>query len=285
MGYNRAMMDDFRYALLPVVNKRVLRIGLAGNYGVTDADALWAAEQGVNYWVWGASFGKVAGAIKQLCQQDRERHVVAMLGYGAFGWQVRRSVEKALRKLNTDYLDIFKLGWLGRTSRLSKGIIETLLTLKREGKIKAIGTSIHDRKRAGTLVLDSEIDLFMIRYNAKHPGAETDIFPHLSQRNPAVVSYTALAWTQLTRPQKGIEMPPFPGAAPGDTLPPLTPDLCYRFVLSNPHVHLVLTGPRNREQLAANLASLDRGRLASQEMEWVREYGRKLKAKRRMDYV
>jgi hypothetical protein len=47
--------------------------------------------------------------------------------------------------------------------------------------LPAIGTSIHDRKRAGQLALDSELDLLMIRYNAKHTGAEADIFPHLKK--------------------------------------------------------------------------------------------------------
>ena len=34
----------------------------------------------------------------------------------------------------------------------------------------------------------------MIRYNAAHPGAERDIFPHLEARRPAVVAYTATSW-------------------------------------------------------------------------------------------
>ncbi len=64
------------------------------------------------------------------------------------------------------------------------------------------------------LALDSELDLLMIRYNAKHTGAEEGIFPHLQKRNPAIVSYTALAWRQLIRPVKGIEMAPWPGREP-----------------------------------------------------------------------
>ena len=186
-------------------------MGIAGNYGMNSSDIEWAADQGANYWVWGASFKKVTSGIKEVIRKNREKNVVAMLGWGFFGWQIRRSVEKALHKLNTDYLDIFKLGWLGKTSIYSKSVIDSLLKLKQEGKIKAIGISIHDRKRAGQLALDSEIDLLMIRYNAKHPGAEDDIFPHLKKRNPAVVSYTALAWQQLINPVKGIEMAPWPG--------------------------------------------------------------------------
>ncbi len=276
--------SGFSHTVLPVVGKAVFRMGVAGSYGIDSSDIRWAAENGANYWVWGRGFGKVTDGIRDVIKYGRENNVVAMLGWGFFGWQVRRSVEDALRKLKTDYLDVFKLGWLGRTSIYSKGIIDTLLKLKQEGKVLAIGTSIHDRKRAGRLALDSEIDLLMIRYNAKHPGAEQDIFPYLTKRNPAVVSYTALAWGQLLRPVKGIVMPPWPGRQSFNG-PPLFPELCYRFVLTNPNVHVVLTGPRNREQLSQNLAAIKQGPLAPDEMSWIRQYGNLVKSKKRLDYV
>jgi len=276
---------DFSFRMLPVIRKPVFRMGIAGNYGINSSDVRWASEQGANYWVWGVSFKKVTEGIKEVLRKDREKNIVAVLGWGYFGWQVRRSVEKALRTLGTDYLDVFKLGWLGRTSAYSRGVVDSLLKLKEEGKIKAIGASIHDRKRAGALALESELDLLMVRYNAKHPGAEEDIFPYLRKRNPAVVSYTALAWRQLIRPVKGIEMEPWPGSSQGAKVPPLTPELCYRFVLSNPHVHLVLTGPRNREQLMANLSALQQGPLTSEELSWIRQYGKLIRSKKRFDYI
>ena len=275
---------DFSHALLPVVDKPVFRMGIAGNYGIDSTDIRWAADRGANYWVWGASFRKVTEGIRDTIRRDRDKHVVAMLGYGLWGRQVRQSVEKALRKLDTDYLDVFKLGWLGRTSFYRQGIVDVLLQLKREGKIKAIGTSIHDRRRAGRLAIDSEIDLFMIRYNAKHPGAEQDIFPYLEKRHPAVVSYTALAWGQLIRPLKKIEMPPWPGPE-GGHVPPLTPVICYRFVLSNPHVHLVLTGPKNRDQLIENFTAVQQGPLTGEEIDWMRQYGKIVRSRKRIDYV
>ncbi len=275
---------EYSRTKLPVVGKTVFRMGVAGSYGIDSSDIRWAAEHGVNYWLWGRGFGKVTDGIREVIRHEREQHVVGMLGWGFFGWQVRRGVEDSLRKLGTDYLDVFKLGWLGRTSIYSAGIIDTLLKLKRERKILSIGTSIHDRKRAGRLALDSGIDLFMIRYNAKHPGAEQDIFPHLPTRNPAVVGYTALAWGQLIRPLKGIVMPPWPGGGEFKG-PPLSPELCYRFVLANPNVHVVLTGPQNRGQLRQNLDAVTRGPLAPEELNWVRQYGQLVKSKRRLDYV
>ena len=274
---------DFSTTTLPLVGKKIFRMGIAGNYGLQADDIEWAADQGANYWLWGASFKKVAPGIRQVIRRDREKHVVAMLGWGLFPWQVRKSVENTLRTLQTEYLDVFKLGWLGRTSFYRRSIIETLLLLKQEGKIRAIGTSIHDRKRAGQLAIDSEIDVFMIRYNAKHTGAEQDIFPHLAARNPAIVAYTALAWGQLIRPCKGLEMKPWPGNEVN--LPPLTPALCYRFVLSNPYIHLVLTGPKNREQLRQNFQAIEQGPLTPDQLDWIRQYGQLLRRKKRFDYV
>ncbi len=179
-----SIKGDFSSRVLPVIEKRVFRMGIAGNYGIDSSDVKWAAEHGANYWVWSARFKKVTAGIKKVIRKDREKHIVAQLGWGFFGWQVRQSIEKALLELNTNYLDVFILGWLGRTSAYSQGVVDSLLKLKQEGKIKAIGTSIHDRKRAGQLALDSQLDLLMIRYNAKHTGAEDDIFPHLKKRNP-----------------------------------------------------------------------------------------------------
>ena len=105
-------------------------MGIAGSYGIGSTDVRWAAEHGANYWVWGRGVSKGTDGIREVIKYDRENQVVAMLGLGFFGWQVRRSVEDALRRLGTDYLDVFKLGWLGRTSIYSKGIIDTLLKLK-----------------------------------------------------------------------------------------------------------------------------------------------------------
>ncbi|MCP4578323.1 MAG: aldo/keto reductase [Deltaproteobacteria bacterium] len=279
------IQSDFSFRILPVIEKRVFRMGIAGNYGIGSSDVEWAAEQGANYWVWGASYKKVTAGIKKVIRKNREKNVVALLGWGFFGWQIRQSVEKALRKLNTDYLDVFKLGWLGRTSIYSQGIVDSLLKLKQEGKIKAIGTSIHDRRRAGRLALDSEFDLLMIRYNAKHTGVEEDIFPYLKKRNPAVVSYTALAWQQLINPVNGLKMAPWPGSKEEVKIPPLTPELCYRFVLSNPHVHLVLTGPKNREQLMMNFRAMQQGALTPEELNWIRQYGKLIRSKKRFDYI
>jgi aryl-alcohol dehydrogenase-like predicted oxidoreductase len=167
-----------------------------------------------------------------------------------------------LQKLGTDYLDVFQLFWLGRASAWTQSTIDALLSLRESGKVRAIGVSIHDRKRAGKLVEDSPLDMLMIRYNAAHTGAERDIFPHLAKRKPAIVAYTATRWGGLLKRPKGWKGPVMTAAD------------CYRFCLSNPHVDLVLTGPKNRRQLQENLRNLrEKGPLSEEENRWISDFG------------
>ena len=159
-------------------------------------------------------------------------------------------------------IDIFQIFWLGRTSALTPSTIDALVSLRESGKVRAIGASIHDRKRASNLAEDSPLDMLMIRYNAAHPGAEQDIFPHLAKRKPAIVAYTATRWRGLLKRPKGWDGPVMTAAD------------CYRFCLSNPHVDLVLTGPKNRQQLQENLSNLrEKGPLSEEETGWIRDYG------------
>ena len=49
---------------------------------------------------------------------------------------------------------------------------------------------------------------------------------------------------------------------------------CYRFCLDNPHVDLVLTGPKDRAQLEENLRCLkEKGPLSEDEKRWISDFG------------
>lgn len=261
------MEDSWRYATLPTVDRRVSRLGVAPNYGLKSSDIAYAAERGVNYWVFSSSGGErwATQGLRELLRKERDRHVVAVLGAGYFPWMVRWTLERARKALDIEQLDVFLLGWLGVSAALTPGIEDVLVKAKEEGKIRAIGTSIHDRPRAAKLAESSCIDLFMLRYNAAHPGAEREVFPHMATRNPAVVAYTGTSWGQLLKT-------PAPELGAGAT-PPMTAAQCYRFQLSNPHVHVALTGPGNRAQLDENLRALDQGPLSPNEEAWMRAYG------------
>jgi aryl-alcohol dehydrogenase-like predicted oxidoreductase len=249
---------------VPALGRKVFRLGLAGNYGIDEGSVAAALERGVNYIFYTQMRTRgLRDAMMAAIERDRERYVIAAgPSVGYFGGSVRRSAERLLSKLGTDYIDVFQLFWLGVGSALTEGTLKELRHLKESGKVRAIGVSIHDRERAGRLAADSPLDLLMIRYNAAHPGAEKDIFPHLERRKPAIVAYTATRWRKLLKRPRGWDGP-VPTA--GD---------CYRFCLSSPHVDIVLTGPATAEQLDENLESLAKGPLTADEMTWMRDFGR-----------
>lgn len=253
----------FSHRVMPRLGREVFRLGLAANYGIGPAEFDLAVERGVNYifWSW-ARTGRLVASMQAALRRNREGMVVAAgptLGY--FGGSVRRGCERVLKRLNTDYIDYFQLYWLGVGSALTGGVLDELLKLRDEGKVRAIGVSIHDRVRAGRLVVESPFDMFMVRYNAAHPGAERDIFPAFETRRPDLVAYTATAWRKLLKRPSGYQGP-VPTA--GD---------CYRFCLSSPHVDVVLTGPADRAQLEENLAAIERGPLSAEEDRAIRAFG------------
>jgi aryl-alcohol dehydrogenase-like predicted oxidoreductase len=255
-------MDDFRFRDLRPVGKRVLRLGLALNYGIDGDGVRAAADRGVGYFFWPRRGAEIGGVLRELGSARRDRMVVATgptLGF--FGGSVRRSAERALKALGTDYLDVFQLFWVGKTSTITDATMGELVKLRDSGKVRAIGVSIHDRARAGELADDSPLDLLMIRYNAAHPGAERDIFPRLDRRRPAVVAYTATAWRRLLRKPSGWDGPV------------MTPGDCYRFCLSSPHVDVTLCGARSLAELDENLAALDKGPLVDGDA-WMRDFGK-----------
>ena len=258
-------MSDFARRDVPALGQKGLyRLGLAHSYGIDERGIEEGLER-IQYVFWNPRAKAMTRPLQRACRRDRARYVIAggpTLAY--FPWQLGKYVDRARLLLGTDYLDVLQLYWLGTMSRWSEGMIDELCRLRESGKVRALAVSIHDRPRAGQLARDSALDAFMIRYNAAHPGAEQDIFPHLSHRHPAVVAYTATSWKKLLAPPRGW------------TGPAMTAGDCYRFCLSSPHVDVVLTGPATAAELTENMAALERGPLSAEEERWMREYGRKV---------
>ena len=161
-----------------------------------------------------------------------------MLATGAYNYiwghqNLRRTLEKRLRQIRTDYIDVFHFLGVTRRAHFTPQVREELQAVRESGLVRAVSISTHDRKFAVELAREGVLDAMMIRYNAAHRGAETEIFPHLPESNPAVVGFTATRWTRLLRPPRGY---------PNEARVP-TAGMCYRFVLSNPAVHVCLMAP------------------------------------------
>ena len=167
-----------------------------------------------------------------------------------------------MRQFRTDYLDVLMFLGVMKPKEFPSRVLDTMVKLKEEGKAKAIGISTHNRKFAGELARTGVLDVLMVRYNAAHRGAETDIFPHVGMGNPGIVSYTATRWTGcLTRP-KG-----WPGGAVADGRDDI--QVCAQ----QSGRERCPDSARNLSQLQENLAEVSKGPLSEEEMVFMRRFG------------
>ena len=243
----------------------VSRLGLAGGYGIP-APAVEKAfhEYGVNYFYWSTPRRAGMGeGLRNLVKSRRESIIIVLQTYDHIGVTLKRSIRSGLKTLGIEYADVALLGfhyWYP-----SKRIINQALELKESGLVRFIAMSGHNRKLFGRIAQDgdSPIDIFMVRYNAVHRGAEQDIFPYLSLESPpGLTTYTATRWGHLLKPGK---MPS------GEK--PLTASDCYRFALSHPSVDLCMMGPRNEREMLDGIAAMDQGPLSDEEMDRVKRIG------------
>jgi aryl-alcohol dehydrogenase-like predicted oxidoreductase len=259
------MNDSFLISPLGRTGRTVFRLGLSASYRPGTRTVERALDEGINFFFAYGFDTHMTRVLRDLPPDRRERCVIAT---GAYNWIVWRqdllkALEKRLRQLRTDYIDVFHFLGVMKPSQITARVWDQLSALREDPRVRAISISCHDRKFAGHLASDGSLDCLMIRYNAAHRGAEVDIFPHLAVRDPGLISYTATRWTYLLRRTKGW---PQDGPIP-------TAGQCYRFVLTNPHVDVCLTGPRSERELMENLAAVRQGPLSEEEMAFMRAYG------------
>jgi aryl-alcohol dehydrogenase-like predicted oxidoreductase len=259
------MNESFSQSTLGKSGIPVHRLGFSASYKPGKETIYAALDKGVNLFYAYSRHKLLLDTLRDVMKSNREKYVTCMgaSNYMLFHANIRKSLEKHLRKLKTDYIDVFLFLGVMREKEFPESVRDELYQLREEGKVKTIGLSTHNRKFAGKLVADGAIDVAMVRYNAAHRGAEEDIFPHLENHDPGVISYTATRWRYLLKPPKNWpKNEQVPSAA-----------MCYRFVLSNPHVDVCLTAPANLAQFEENISSLEQGPLNDEEMAFMRKFG------------
>lgn len=240
-------------------------LGLSASY-YPGRNAIQAAvDLGINLFFAFSFDIQMTRALRQLMPPQRDKFVLVTGAYNYIWWaqDVRTTFEKRLRQFKTDYIDVFLFMGVMKPAEFALRVQDDLRKLKEEGKVRGIGLSCHDRPFLGKLAANGAVDTLMLRYNAAHRGAEIDIFPHLAAHKPGVISYTATRWTALLRRPKTW---PKGGRVP-------TAGECYRFVLSNPHVHTVLTAPRSERELRENVNAVRNGPLDDEDMRFMRDFG------------
>jgi predicted aldo/keto reductase-like oxidoreductase len=245
-----SLRQFFKFQNLPIP---VMRLGLAtrGNTHLRKDDVLQAFGQGVNYWNWCGCPDGMSEAVAEL-GSERQKVAVAVQLEARHGEGAKRELHALLDRLKSDYLDVVMLYYVEAADEWQeilrpRGAMEFLQGAKQQGLVRMIGLTTHQRPLAAEILRARLLDVLMVRYNAAHRSAETEIFPLARRFETPLVTFTALRWKALLKATR---------EDPAGFVPPPAREW-YRFVLSDPAVSVALMAPHNRAELVDNLKLLN----------------------------
>ena len=201
-------------------------------------------------------------------QQDRPVH--RYLGADA----IEHEVEESLRRLGTDYIDLYITHWQDPTTPVAE-TMGALEALKAKGKIRAIGASNVSPGDLKAYVGTGQLDAIQEQYNMVHRDIEAELLPICAEHGVSVLSYSSLALGLLSgrigpdRVFEGDDLrrenPLFSvenrtkAMAMADAIRPIAEghgatvaQLVLAWTLRKPGITFALVGARNSEQAVEN---------------------------------
>lgn len=241
---------------------RVSRVGVSGHYALPERGFARALERGVNTFFWEPIYLSQTRFFKPMSKQRKSELVMCCGTFEATPKGLRRDVEKALRAMELEQIQVFYVFWLRDMARLSDELREEMERLEKRGLVDTFGVSTHSRALARDLI--EEWPAVMIRHNAAHTGAEREVLPYVDPQRCGITTFTNLCYGRMIS-----ELPAWTRGIP-------EPADAYRYTLSQSGVTSCWSAPSTLEQLEHNLTALDRGPMSEEELEELRSYGRAL---------
>jgi methylglyoxal reductase len=108
------------------------------------------------------------------------------------GESIRHELDESLRRLRTDTIDLYQTHWQDPTTPIAE-TMATLLDLKKEGKIRAIGVSNVTPDELKAYMRAGPVDCIQEQYNMLHRDIETSLLPLCLANGVSTLSYSSLA--------------------------------------------------------------------------------------------
>src|ERR1700720_2330835 len=105
--------------------------------------------------------------------------------------RILREVEDSLRRLRTDYIDIYQVHWPDPLVTIEE-TAEAMLTLLQQGKIRAIGVSNFSVLQMERFRRVAPLHVLQPPYNLFERGIEADLLPYCRENKIATLGYGAL---------------------------------------------------------------------------------------------
>jgi predicted aldo/keto reductase-like oxidoreductase len=224
-----------------------------------------AFELGINYVDTSEvySFGRCELAIGRAIEGQRDNVFIATKnnyrGESGDEWQQR--LEGSLERLGVDWIDFYHLHGLRwknyRKQSGPGGPLERFRRAKQEGLVRHLCFSSHDRPENIVRLIDTgEFEGVVVQYNLLDRSNE-GVIAHAHERGLGVAVMGPVGGGRLSAPSERIQ-----GMIEGGRR---TPEIALRFVLSNPHVTLALSGMTTVEMVEQNVATAGREQPLSKE--------------------
>jgi methylglyoxal reductase len=107
--------------------------------------------------------------------------------------------EESLKRLQTDYIDLYITHWQDATTPVAE-TMDALLTLKKQGKIRAIGVSNVSPETLAEYLRHGPVDAAQERYSLIDREIDQTLVPLCAEHNVAVLGYSSLALGLLAGP-------------------------------------------------------------------------------------
>ena len=102
------------------------------------------------------------------------------------------SCEASLKRLGTDYLDLYQIHWPSREIPIEE-TMDALLRLKEQGKIREIGVSNYGVLDLDTVLTYNVVVSNQLAYNMLFRGIEYSVLPKCMENGIGVLTYSSLA--------------------------------------------------------------------------------------------
>ncbi len=234
------------------------RLVVSGAFDLQPGSLRVAAERGVTTYFWEPGYAGMTRFLRSNAERARSQVVTGT--YHADEASIVKDVERALRRLRRDVLDVYLLFWTRSDARVDERAFAVMDALKRAGKVRAIGFSTHDRALATRALDRSPWDVVMTRHSAAHAGIEDGFLAHARAKGAGVITFTALCYGRMLQ---------------GDGAP--SAQDCYRYSLAQEGVTATISAPRRHRELVENLEVLGAGAMTAEEIERVRVHGARVR--------
>ena len=297
-------MSGMQYTILGKTGFRVSRIGLGGgghsrlgqSSGRSERESIAvvrrALECGINFIDTAEAYRTEEIVGKAIRGRGRADVVISTKksmrqDHPVTPGELRRGLEGSLRRLATDYLDIYHLHGLAieQYEHALATLVPEMLKLKDEGKIRSIGlTEVFDLDRGHRMLQRALVDecweVIMVGFNILNHSGRERVMDAAVRKNLGVLGMFAVrdAFSKpatLKRIVRDLLESEHPGLDMIDEDDPLgfvleetdatsLVDAAYRFCRDEPGMHVVLCGTGDAAHLEENIASFARPPLPAQ---------------------